>query len=179
MLNAIEHGRYDQAGGTRVIAATNRDIGQMLGEHTFREDLYYRLCGIKIELPPLHARREDIPALIHSFLARAALARAAKDYGKQLEGVTAEARQTLMSYVIGAGGDDGGYSVTAEARQTLMSYDWPGNVRELKSVIENMVVLSSEKRLGVESLPADVRPKAQYRSISFTKDRASRHDGFV
>jgi DNA-binding NtrC family response regulator len=98
----------------RVIAATNRDLRQMVAEGRFQEDLFYRLNVIPIELPPLRERREDIPALVEHFVKKHA-----QRIGRRLEGV-----------------DDG-------ALAALQQYDWPGNVRELENTIERAVVLST------------------------------------
>ena len=143
LLRVLENGEVVRLGANdpirvnvRFISATNRQIEEMVAERQFREDLYFRIKGATIQIPPLRERREDIPVLIHYFLTQAA-----EKYGKELEGVT------------------------PEAHQTLMSFNWPGNVRQLKNVIENMVVLSSEKRLGIEALPAEIRPKASADSL--------------
>ena len=102
----------------RVIAATNRDLRQMVNEGRFQEDLYYRLQVIPIELPPLRERREDIPVLIDHFVAKHRLRT-----GKRIDGV-----------------DD-------EAAKALQAYDWPGNVRELENTIERAVVLATSPLL--------------------------------
>jgi transcriptional regulator with PAS, ATPase and Fis domain len=98
----------------RVIAATNRDLRQMVAEGKFQEDLFYRLNVIPIELPPLRERRDDIPALVDHFLKKHA-----QRTGRRIDRI-----------------DDG---VLAQLQQ----YDWPGNVRELENVIERAVVLST------------------------------------
>jgi two-component system response regulator HydG len=113
----------------RLISATNRNLDEMVADKEFREDLYFRIKGVTIVLPPLRERREDIPLLIHYFLQSAS-----ERYAKPIEGIT------------------------PEARQVLMSYGWPGNVRQLKNAIENMVVLSTGPMLGPESLPQELRP---------------------
>ncbi|HWJ96403.1 MAG TPA: sigma-54 dependent transcriptional regulator, partial [Telluria sp.] len=143
LLRVLENGEVVRLGANdpikvnvRFISATNRQLDDMVAERQFREDLYFRIKGATILIPPLRERREDIPVLIHYFLTQAA-----EKYGKELEGLT------------------------PEAQQTLMSYNWPGNVRQLKNVIENMVVLSTGTRLGVEALPADIRPKASADSL--------------
>jgi DNA-binding NtrC family response regulator len=96
----------------RVIAATNRDLGRMMASGEFQEDLYYRLSVIPIELPPLRARREDVPALVSHFVAKHR-----RRTGKSVE------------------------RVTDEALAALSAYDWPGNVRELANVMERAVIL--------------------------------------
>jgi len=104
----------------------------MVEESKFRQDLYFRIKGVTIHIPPLRERREDIPVLIHFFLQQAA-----ERHGKQVEGMT------------------------PEAQQFLMGRSWKGNVRELKTTIENMVVLSSGGMLGLDALPDDLRPKGE------------------
>ena len=98
----------------RVIAATNRDLRQMVAEGRFQEDLFYRLNVIPIELPPLRERRDDIPALVEHFVKKHA-----QRIGRRIERI-----------------DDG-------ALAALQQYDWPGNVRELENTIERAVVLST------------------------------------
>ena len=98
----------------RVIAATNRDLRQMVADGKFQEDLFYRLNVIPIEIPPLRERREDIPALVEHFVQQA---RAAHRHGASTASTTA-------------------------CSPALQQYDWPGNVRELENTIERAVVLS-------------------------------------
>jgi two-component system response regulator HydG len=136
LLRVLENGEVVRVGSNdpvqvdvRLISATNRDLDEMVAEKQFREDLYFRIKGVTISLPPLRERREDIPLLIHYFLQSAA-----ERYAKPIDGIAPEARQVLMSYA------------------------WPGNVRQLKNVIENMVVLSTGPTLGPDSLPHEIRP---------------------
>ena len=96
----------------RVIAATNRDLRQMVAEGKFQEDLYYRLNVIPIEMPPLRERREDIPLLVEHFIRKHA-----QRTGKRIDGIRTACRGAAQ-------------------------YDWPGNVRELENTIERAVVLS-------------------------------------
>jgi DNA-binding NtrC family response regulator len=107
----------------RVIAATNRDLRKMMAAGEFHEDLFYRLSVIPIELPPLRARREDIPALVNHFVAKHQ-----RRAGKRVE------------------------KVTDAALEALSAYDWPGNVRELENAIERAVVLSRSPVLGLEEI---------------------------
>jgi DNA-binding NtrC family response regulator len=111
----------------RVIAATNRDLRRMMASGEFHEDLFYRLSVIPIELPPLRARREDVPALVSHFVAKHR-----RRAGKCVE------------------------RVNEEAMAALTAYDWPGNVRELENAIERAVVLSRSPVIGLPelSLPA-------------------------
>ena len=100
----------------RFIAATNKDLAAALREKTFREDLYYRIRGAVIELPPLRHRREDIPLLDQPHDRRAS----AEKLGKKIEGID------------------------ADARNALVAFHWPGNVRELEQTVESMIALARE-----------------------------------
>lgn len=136
LLRVLENGEVVRLGSNdpikvdvRLISATNRNLDEMVADKRFREDLFFRIKGVTIRIPPLRERREDIPLLIYYFLQQAA-----ERYNKPIEGVM------------------------PQTRQMLMSYSWPGNVRQLKNVIENMVVLSPGPQLGPESLPKEIRP---------------------
>src|SRR3954447_24783725 len=121
----------DHTGGrvdVRVIAATNRNLRDMVGQGSFREDLFYRLNVIHLTVPPLRERREDIPELVRYFLARFT-----KNNG----------------YVVNA--------VSPEAMKMLTEYAWPGNVRELENVIERCVVTGRNEVVSIDDLPMDVR----------------------
>jgi two-component system response regulator PilR (NtrC family) len=109
----------------RVIAATNRDLEKQVAEHTFREDLYYRLSVIPVTVPPLRDRREDVPLLVNHFLKKYAPAA-----GKSIA------------------------RVNDASLSALASYDWPGNVRQLENTIERAVALGSGDELQVD-LPAE------------------------
>ena len=111
----------------RIIAATNVNLRELMGENKFREDLFYRLNVITLQLPALRERKDDIPLLVQHFLEK---------YGE-------ESRK-------------GGLILTPEAMDRLMSYDWPGNVRELENVIERAVVLSSDREIGADLIPDNV-----------------------
>ena len=119
----------------RVVAATNRDLRAAVGAGTFREDLYFRLGGFVITVPPLRDRREDIPPLAHDFVRRAA-ARMKKDV----------------------------QTVSAEAMTALMNYSWPGNVRELEHAIERAVIVARGTSLKVRELPPELSQKTSLRS---------------
>jgi two-component system response regulator HydG len=136
LLRVLENGEVVRLGSNdpirvdvRLISATNRDLDEMVAEKRFREDLFFRIKGVTIRIPPLRERREDISLLVYYFLKQAA-----ERYNKPIEGVD------------------------PQAQQLLMGYSWPGNVRQLKNVIENMVVLSNGPQLGIESLPKEIRP---------------------
>ena len=108
----------------RVIAATNRDLAEAIRNGTFREDLFYRINVIPIELPPLRQRRDDIPLLVDHFIAR---------YSKQIEIPHKK--------------------ISADAMRAIEKYHWPGNVRELENVIERMIALEPSEVLTTKSLP--------------------------
>ncbi len=131
ILRVLQDRRFMHLGGTqeiqadvRVIAATNVDLRQMVKEGKFREDLFYRLNVISIDLPPLRQRKEDIPLLVHHFLQK---------YSEENERPTRR--------------------LSIDALRVLVGYSWPGNVRELENTIERAVVLSSGVDIGVELLP--------------------------
>ena len=107
-----------------MVAATNRNLPQMVARGQFREDLYYRLNVFPVALPPLRERAEDIPPLVNSFLRRYA-----RQAGKRID------------------------DVAPEAMWRLLAYEWPGNVRELQNVIERAVVFARGNVLDVDALP--------------------------
>ncbi len=134
ILRVLQDRKFMHLGGVhevqvdvRIIAATNVDLKQQVREGKFREDLFYRLNVITIELPPLRQRKEDIPLLVDFFL------------GKYSE----ENERPLRR-------------ITPEALRPLLAYAWPGNVRELENVIERAVVLSSNSQIGAELLPEQI-----------------------
>jgi len=119
----------DAAGGrvnVRVVAATNRDLRELIGLGQFREDLFYRLNVIQVALPPLRDRREDLPALAEHFLARSAA-----KLGREL-------------------------SLSPAALERLLRYPWPGNVRELENAIERAVILARNAVVEPDDLPPHV-----------------------
>jgi two-component system response regulator PilR (NtrC family) len=113
----------------RVIAATNRDLAQMVEDGTFRNDLFYRISVIPIEMPPLRSRRADIPDLVRHFLEKYS---------------AAAGRATL--------------EISEEAMRYLESYDWPGNVRELENTIERAVALEPGRIAGIDRRKEDTGP---------------------
>jgi len=144
LLRVLENGEVVRLGSNeplevdvRLISATNRKLDEIVAEKQFREDLFFRIKGVTLSLPPLRERREDIPLLMHYFLQEFA-----EKYKKELEGIT------------------------PAAQQMLVSYNWPGNVRQLRTAVENMVVLAPGKMMGVESLPAEIQPAAGAEHIS-------------
>jgi DNA-binding NtrC family response regulator len=134
ILRVLQDRKFMHLGGVheiqadvRIIAATNVDLRQLVREGKFREDLFYRLNVITIDLPPLRQRKEDIPLLVEFFLRR---------YSQEND-------RPLRR-------------LTPEALRPLVNYSWPGNVRELENVIERAVVLSSSPEIGPDLLPDTV-----------------------
>jgi DNA-binding NtrC family response regulator len=131
LLRVLQEKEFMRLGGTetikvdvRIIAATNTDIEEMIAEKAFRKDLFYRLNVIKIDLPPLRQRKEDIPLLVKHFI---------EVYGRE-NGKEVEA-------------------ASEDVYEILDAYDWPGNVRELENLVERAVVFSRSKIITRESLP--------------------------
>jgi len=134
LLRVIQEREFMRLGGVetikvdvRIIAATNADLRGMMEAGEFREDLYYRLNVILVQLPPLRERKDDIPLLVQHFL------------DKFIE----ESRKRPMV-------------VTPQAMDRLMSYDWPGNIRELENVIERAVVLCPDREIDTDLIPDQV-----------------------
>src|SRR6186713_595093 len=134
LLRVIQEREFMRLGGVetikvdvRIIAATNVDLRRMVAQGRFREDLFYRLHVITVELPPLRERKDDIPLLVQHFIEK---------YGE-------ENRKTSLD-------------LSPEALDVMMAYDWPGNVRELENVIERAVVLSSGNGIGPDLIPDHV-----------------------
>ncbi len=134
LLRALEGKRFRRVGGTtdihvdtRIVAATNRVLKELVEEGTFREDLFYRLDVIRIVIPPLRERPEDVPALVAHFVAAYN-----RELGKTVKGPN----------------DD--------AMGLLMAYGWPGNVRELRNVIERAILLESDEWILPEHLPIEI-----------------------
>jgi DNA-binding NtrC family response regulator/HAMP domain-containing protein len=135
LLRVLQTQRFERLGGektltvdVRIIAATNRNLLEEVKEGQFREDLYYRLNVIPLQLPPLAKRRNDVPLLAEHFLRRFALAH----------------RKTIESF-------------SPETMRVLLDHPWPGNVRELENTIEHAVVLSKGPRIETSHLPAPLR----------------------
>ncbi len=147
LLRALQEREFERVGGTRavhidvrVIAATNRDLAESVKAGAFRQDLYYRLNVVSIEMPPLRERREDIPLLASYFAARAG--------------------ERSKRHVLG---------VSPEARACLINYEWPGNVRELENAIERAVVLGSSDFILPEDLPEAVLETVQPAGVNIAQ----------
>ena len=135
LLRALQESEFERVGGVntikvdlRLIAATNRDLPNEIAEGNFREDLYYRLNVVPIELPALRDRRDDIPLLVSAFIDK---------YNERL-GRSAT-------------------GIGPEAMAVLKGYGWPGNIRELESVVERTVLFAETDRIEVSDLPENLR----------------------
>src|SRR5579859_6992299 len=135
LLRVLQEREFERLGGTRTIkvdvrlvAATNRDLRAALEDGTFREDLYYRLNVVAIDIPPLRDHKEDVPALANFFLEKFA-----RESGKPIRGIT------------------------PAAMKMLLDFHWPGNVRELENILERGVTLSSEPMLEASDIHLDIR----------------------
>jgi two-component system response regulator AtoC len=124
----------------RVVAATNKNLEERVKEGKFRDDLYYRLNVVKIKLPPLRDRRDDIPLLVKRFLAEC----------------SAENQKNVRE-------------ITPEAMNVLMAYDWPGNVRELRTAVEHAVVLCRDDKITLREIPHTVRGNADVTKLSVVR----------
>ncbi len=134
LLRVLQEHKYEPLGSVRsensdarIIAATNKDLSEQVRKREFREDLYYRVNVVRIELPPLRRRKEDIPLLVEEFIKRFN-----RLQGKSVEGVS------------------------SEAFSLLMAHDWPGNVRELENAVERAFVLCKEGLISVSHLPEEL-----------------------
>ncbi len=149
LLRVLQEKEYEPLGtniprktDVRIIAATHKDLSRLVKEGKFREDLFYRLHVVKIDLPPLRERREDIPLLIDAFIQKFNA-----KMGREIEGLS------------------------EEALRLLLRYDYPGNVRELENIIEHAFVLCRGNRIDLDCLPKELVMKEEERdSFIFSKE---------
>lgn len=144
LLRVLQERTFERVGGeetievdVRVVAATNRNIEEEVKAGRFREDLYYRLNVVRLQVPPLRERKDDIPLLMDSFLKR----------------FSEENSKSILGF-------------ENRARQALYRYDWPGNIRELQNCIESAVVMCSGKEISLEDLPPTINRFSGEGSIS-------------
>jgi DNA-binding NtrC family response regulator len=144
LLRVLEERKFERVGGeetievdVRIVAATNRDLPKAIAAGTFREDLYYRLNVVSIEVPPLRERREDIELLVAAFLKEFS-----EENGKRIE------------------------AIDVKARAALLAFDWPGNVRQLRNTIESAVVLVRGSVIGLDDLPPNIWGETAGSSVS-------------
>ncbi len=155
LLRVLQEGEFHRVGGeqpirvsVRVIAATNRDLGEMVAQQKFREDLYYRLCVVPVRVPALRERREDIFPLAEYFLAEFC------------------ARNNFRSKTF-----------EPAAVDALEQYAWPGNIRELRNVVERMAILARGDTLEAASVPVEIwraKPAAARGNLRETRESAER-----
>lgn len=138
LLRVLETKEFVRVGGTksikvdiRLIAASNRNIQKEVEKASFREDLYYRLKVVLLEIPSLNQRKSDIPILVNHFIKEFS-----KEHAKNVN------------------------SISKEAMDKLMHYHWTGNVRELRNCIENIIVFSTKNQIEVEDLPANIKDES-------------------
>src|SRR5256714_8403469 len=139
LLRALQERRIRRVGGTfeipvdvRVVAATNRDLRAMVGDGRFRDDLYYRINVLSIDVPPLRERREDIPVLLDYFLKKHT-----KNTSRLIKGLA------------------------PETKRIMNDYGWPGNIRQLESAIERAILLCEGDTISPDDLPSEVRQESQ------------------
>jgi two-component system response regulator HydG len=146
LLRVLEDGMVIPVGSSkptavdvRIISATNHSLSKLIEQSKFREDLYFRIKGVNVSLPPLRERREDIPLLVEHFLQEAA-----EETGSQVRGIT------------------------EPAMQILAGHDWPGNIRQLKNAIRTMVVMCDRENLDVRDIPPEIARRRQLPGDSTT-----------
>jgi two-component system NtrC family response regulator len=149
LLRFLQEHRLERVGGrqeipvdVRVIAATNADLDRALKEERFREDLFYRLAVVRISLPPLRSRGEDVIVLAKIFLERFAT----------------ENKKTITGF-------------TADALDSLRAHDWPGNVRELENKVKRAIIMAEGRKLTAEDLELDSGHAERYRSVTLKEAR--------
>jgi two-component system NtrC family response regulator len=149
LLRFLQENKLERVGGrqeilvdARVIAATNADLDRQMKDEKFREDLYYRLAVVRLSLPPLRERGEDVTVLAKIFLERFA----------------AENKKSITSF-------------TAEALEALQSYDWPGNVRELENRVKRAIIMAEGKKLSSADLELGSGSSDRYRSVTLKEAR--------
>src|SRR5204863_10142505 len=150
LLRVLQEREFERVGDShttkvdvRVIAATNSDLRRLVSDGQFREDLFYRLNVIPVQIPPLRDRKEDIPLLVQHFLEKFSPHAVSQDTGPPKPGV-GQAARTLLT-------------ISQEAMRRLMSYHWPGNVRQLENAIDRAVAFSGGRtQIDVSDLPPEL-----------------------
>ncbi|HAP56769.1 MAG: sigma-54 dependent transcriptional regulator [Sphaerochaeta sp.] len=144
LLRVLQERQFERVGGekpisvdVRIVCATNRDLPKEIEKGNFREDLYYRLNVVHLDVPPLRERKDDIPLLMTSFLQQFN-----QENGRSIE------------------------AFSNQARRALLAYDWPGNIRELRNCIESAVVLARTTVIEVEDLPSHIGKTQNTGSVS-------------
>jgi DNA-binding NtrC family response regulator len=154
LLRVLQEREFERVGGTRpikvdirLVAATNRDLSEAVRSGQFRQDLYYRLAVVKVTMPPLRERKDDIPLLTRHFVQKYALRCKVK-----------------------------AKPVSREAMALLVNYDWPGNVRELENAVERALVLGATESVLAEDLPESLLEHTQDSDVTEAKYHAAVKD---
>lgn len=144
LLRVIQEKTFERVGGTnpvsvdvRIVAATNKNLEELVQKGVFREDLFYRLNVVRIQLPSLRERKDDIPLLIHSFL---------REFNIENE-------KNITGF-------------DNRSKSAILKYNWPGNIRELRNCVESAVVMCNGNEIKIDDLPASVKEKAEEKVIS-------------
>lgn len=144
ILRVLQERKFERVGGeqtievdVRVIAATNKNLEEEIKKGNFRDDLFFRLNVVHIEVPPLRERKEDIPLLVNAFLDEFN-----KENNRSIKGIS------------------------SQAKKAIQSYDWPGNIRELRNCIESAVVMCTTDEIQLEDLPSNVGKSSSENAIS-------------
>ena len=144
LLRVIQEKSFQRVGGNvpinvdvRIVAATNRNLEEEVQNGKFREDLFYRLNVVRIPMPPLRERKDDIPLLLHTFLRE----------------FNIENQKNITGF-------------DNRAKAAILKYSWPGNIRELKNCVESVVVMCTGDEIKIEDLPASVREKGEEKVIN-------------
>ena len=144
LLRVIQEKSFERVGGTkpinvdvRIVAATNRNLEEEVKNGKFREDLFYRLNVVRIQMPPLRERKDDIPLLLHAFLRE----------------FNIENQKNITGF-------------DNRAKSAILKYSWPGNIRELKNCVESAVVMCTGDEIKIDDLPASVREKGEEKVIN-------------
>lgn len=144
LLRVIQEKSFERVGGTkavnvdvRIVAATNRNLEEEVKNGKFREDLFYRLNVVRIQMPSLRERKDDIPLLLHAFL---------REFNIENE-------KNIVGF-------------DNRAKSAILKYSWPGNIRELRNCVESAVVMCTGEEIKIEDLPASVREKGEEKLIS-------------
>ncbi len=144
LLRVLQEKCFERVGGeetirvdVRVVAATNKNLEEEVRNGKFREDLFYRLNVVRIQMPSLRERKDDIPLLMHSFL---------KEFNL-------ENKKNIIGF-------------NNRAKSAMIKYSWPGNIRELRNCVESAVVMCTKDEIGIEDLPASIKEKSEENTIS-------------